>query len=244
MKALGTYLFLALFFMVACSKNNGSDPAPTKASISGSVILYDAGTNLLDKSGMKVSVEGTSPLISTTTENAGKFTLADVPFGTYTLVYEKAGYGTSKKSGIEHKNTGSSTVITTIPSFGQTSATTVTALTAEVVGTDVLVNATTDPAGNSSNRRYLRFFYSSAGNVSNTSYNNYSAIYIAQINPYTHTLSKSDLNSMGFVPGTTAYIRAYGESFWSNDYLDITNGKTVFPNLNSTTTNPVSFVVP
>lgn len=141
-------------------------------------------------------------------------------------------------------NTGTATVLTTISSFGQVSATAVTALTAEISGTDVLVNATTDPAGSSSNKRYLRFFYSANSDVSNTGQNSFSDVYIAQINPYTHTLSKTDLNNMNFASGTSVYVRAYGESFWSNSYVDATSGKPIFPNINSNSANSVSFVVP
>lgn len=238
------FTLLFVLFIAACSKDSNPDPVPAKANIIGSVILYDASVTPVDKSGMKVSVEGSSPLISAITDDNGKFTLADVPFGTYALVYEKSGYGTSKKAGIEHKNTGSATVLTTIPSFGQVSATAISSLTAEISGTDVLVNATTDPPGNSANKRYLRFFYATNSNVSNDNYNSFSDVYIAQINPYTHTLSKTDLNNMNFASGTTVYVRAYGESFWSNSYIDAASGKTIFPNLNSSSANSVSFVVP
>lgn len=83
MIALKFALFFALFIAAACSKDGGRDPVPAKANITGSVILYDASVTQVDKSGMKVSVECSSPLISATTDNNGKFTLTDVPFGTY-----------------------------------------------------------------------------------------------------------------------------------------------------------------
>lgn len=120
-------------------------------------------------------------------------------------------------------------MLTTIPSFGQLSATTVTKLTAETSGTDFLVNATTDAGGNSANKRYIRFFYAVSSDVSNINYISFSDIYTAQINPYTHTLSNTDLNNRNFVSGTTVYVKAYGESFWSNSYIDGVSGKTISP---------------
>jgi len=83
--------------LFSCS-NNDNEPTPaTKAAISGSVILYDEGTSLLDKSNMNVKVLGTTPLIQTTTKAEGKFVLPEVPFGTYTLEYSKTGFGSYKK---------------------------------------------------------------------------------------------------------------------------------------------------
>nr|WP_315147788.1 hypothetical protein [uncultured Flavobacterium sp.] len=49
--------------LFSCSNNDNEPTTPTKAAISGSVILYDEGTTLLDKSNMNVKVVGTSPLI-------------------------------------------------------------------------------------------------------------------------------------------------------------------------------------
>jgi len=83
--------------LFSCSSNDNEPILPTKAAISGSVILYDEGTTLLDKSNMNVKIVGTSPLIQTTTNAEGKFTLPEVPFGTYTLEYSKTGFGSYKK---------------------------------------------------------------------------------------------------------------------------------------------------
>ncbi|MBL0342750.1 MAG: hypothetical protein IPP71_18780 [Bacteroidetes bacterium] len=37
----------------------------------------------------------------------------------------------------------------------------------------------------------------------------------------------------GFNRGDTVYVVAYGESFYSNIYIDPANGKKVFPNVNA-----------
>ena len=72
----------------------------------------------------------------------------------------------------------------------------------------------------------------------------YSATYVAQINPFQVTLSQTDLINAGFTSGQTVYVKAYGESYWSNEYLDSDLNKMIFPNLNLSTTNSVSFIVP
>ena len=70
----------------------------------------------------------------------------------------------------------------------------------------------------------------------------YSSTYISQINPYTLSLSQSDLINMGFATGTAVYVKVYGESFWSNDYAS--GSLRRFPNLNSNSADAVSFIVP
>lgn len=237
--------FFVVLMLISC--NGDDDPAPdpiTTANIIGSVNLYDNGTNQIDNTGMTVKIDGSSPMVSATTDIDGNFTLADVPFGTYTLVYEKPGFGTFKKFEIEHTNAVSSTAIANSPSLGQMSTTQITNLETNLSGNDVIISVTTDPSGNSNNERYIRFFYSTSANVSDENYTNYSEGLISQINPYEKTLTSSDLSNMGFSSGATVYVRVYGDSFWSNEYDDPDLGRRVFPNLNSASANAVSFIVP
>jgi hypothetical protein len=143
------YTFLLLLISFLSCKNSSTDnivPA-TDADITGFVLLYDKAISLLDNSGMKVSIQGSSPLISATTDANGKFVLSDVPFGTYTLVYEKTGYGTYKKPDVVHSTGGSPTFLSNTPSLGKVSTTTFTNLSTSQDGSNVLVAVTTNPAG-------------------------------------------------------------------------------------------------
>ncbi len=243
------YLILGLIVLVgfnSCSKDEEETPQPiTKANIIGSVNLYDEGVSQINNSNMTVKVEGTSPIISTTTDANRDYTLSDVPFGTYTISYEKAGFGSFKKFSIEHNNsTGSSTVITETPSLGQSSTTQITAISATLNGNNVEISITTDPAGNNGNTRYLRYFLSANSNVDNENYTLHSEGIVSQINPRVITLSQSDLTNAGFSSGSTVYDKAYGDSFWSNAYDDPDLERKIFPNLNMTSANYVSFIVP
>ncbi|HAN64809.1 MAG TPA: carboxypeptidase regulatory-like domain-containing protein [Chitinophagaceae bacterium] len=240
MRILGLLILMGLS---SCSKD--SDPiVATRANISGSVNLYDEGTTPSDKSGMTVSVVGLTPAVSSVTDSDGKFLLADVPFGTYTLSYAKAGYGTYQKPSVVHSNTGTSTVITSTPSLGKVSTTQVTLAEVRTSGSDIILSATTNPAGSSGNRRYIRFFLSNSASVSKDNYSYVSPAFVAQINPFETTLTAANLSSWGFASGQTVYIKVYGDSFWSNEYEDAGLGRKVFPNLNATASNTVSFLVP
>lgn len=231
--------------MLSCGSDTDSDSLPrTAADIVGSVNLYDEGTNALDNSGMQVRVEGSSPLIAATTDANGRFVLSDVPFGTYTLVYEKEGFGTFKKHEVLHENTGTTTPITETPSLGQRSTTEITDLGVERLAGELILRITTEPAGNSANRRYVRYLLGTESSLDLENYRAFSPVFVAQINPFELTLSQTDLQDAGFTSGQTVFVRAYGDSFWSNAYLDPELGYTVFPNVHPNAAEPVSFVMP
>lgn len=238
-----TFGLIILLGISSCSKDEDPTPDPiTKANISGSVNLYDEGTTQIDNSNMTVKVEGTTPAISATTDANGDFTLSDVPFGTYTILYEKSGFGTFKKFDIEHEN--NATAILNTPSIGEISTTQITNLEANVSGNDIIISVTTNPAGSNGNTRYVRYFLSTDSNVSSENYTYFSPGLVSQINPKEITLSNNDLTSAGFSTGETVFVKVYGDSFWSNEYNDPDLGRNVFPNLNMTSTNSVSFIVP
>jgi hypothetical protein len=230
--------------MASCSDNGDSvtDPNPvTKGNIVGSVNLYDEGTNEVEGSGMTVILEGTS--FSSTTNGDGEFTLNDVPFGTYTVVYEKSGYGTFKKFNVVHQ--GGNTFITQNPSLGQQSTTSITELNAGSSDDfPVILSVTTDPEGSQADSRYIRFFFSTNENVSSTNYEGVLDAFKVNITPYNLNLSIESLAALDFPVGSTVYVKCYGDSFWANNYTDPVSGREIFPNLNSNAAPAVSFVMP
>lgn len=235
-------MFILAIATVSCSSDDSNNDPITKANITGSVNLYDEGTTLLDESNMLVKVVGTNPLITALTNSNGQFVLEDVPFGTYTIEYEKEQYGVFKKFNFSHQ--GNANAITEIPSLGKTSSTEITDLLVNIVNGQVVFSITNSPAGNNSNRRYVRYFLSTSATVSNSNYMYHSPTFISQINPYQSTLTQTELINAGFTSGQTVYVKAYGESYWSNEYLDVNLNKKVFPNLNTVSANAVSFIVP
>ena len=88
---------------------------------------------------MIVKVVGTE--ITATTDVDGDFNLIDVPYGIYTLSFDRAGQGTFKMIGLEHNNTCSSTFITD--------------LEANLSVNDVTLSITTNPAGSNGNYTYF-----------------------------------------------------------------------------------------
>ncbi len=242
-KTILILLFSVILFCTSCQNDDPIEPA-TNANIIGSVNLYDEGTNPLPKDGMMVSVAGSSPLISTFTDAEGSFVLPGIPFGNYTLSFEKAGFGKFNKVGVVHSNTGSSTVIMPSPSLGQISTTTITGLTSISGPSNSKLTITTAPAPTSQVPRYIRVFYSKSPSVSFFNYTQYSTVYKHPSNSSDLVLGIKDLQEMGFNAGDIVYARVYGDSFWSNDYDNPESGKREFPNLNTVTLDAVSFIVP
>lgn len=243
MKNFSFWLLISAIVFFSCEGNDSDSEPDTVADINGSVLLFTEGSAAAANSGgMKVTVDGTNPSLSVVTDGLGKFTIRDVPFGTYTLVYEKDGYGTFKRGAVQHKAGG--TFLTDIPSFGQLSTTRVTEFRINPSGTSLQVTATTDPGGNSGNRRYLRFFFSTQSTVSSSNYLAFSPTFISQENPFGKFFTANEIAALGLTPGTIVFVRAYGDSFFGNSYVDPVSGKTVFPNLNASSVPAVQVTIP
>jgi len=238
-----SFLLFLVLGIASCTKDENLIPETvTKANIIGSVNLYDESTTHKDNSGMIVSIAETTPVISATTDIDGNFTLTDVPFGKYTLVYTKTGFGTYKKLDIEHINTGKSTIIYNTPSLGESSSTQITNLDTKIEANNIVLSITTTPAGNNGNIKYIRYFLSPKSNVSNINYTYFSAGLISKINPKEVVLTAKILSDAGFSSGETIFVKVYGDSFWSNQYENLQ--RMIFPNLNPNTAEAVSFIVP
>lgn len=241
---------LGFFFLFnSCGKDDsGSNQPPTNpvdAPISGQVMLYDESVAEADKSGMTVTVDSTSPPQKAVTGADGKFVIPYIGFGNKILIFEKPGYGTYKLINVVHNyNNGSGTVITTVPSLGKISNTSVVGLGISASAASVTITVTTSPAGTSNIPKYVRLFLNSRAGVSNVLYQKALDIVVANTNPIDKILTKAELNALGFASGTTLYIRAYGESFHSNNYDDPVSGRMVYPNLNLTTVAAASIIVP
>src|SRR5690349_2827048 len=93
--SLATILFIlcTLSFWGCDSELSPSDL--TRGDIIGSVVTMDTlNKAIVGRAGVTVRIEGTN--FVGISDSAGYWQLKDVPLGTYTLVYEKAGFGTKK----------------------------------------------------------------------------------------------------------------------------------------------------
>lgn len=228
-------LTLGLMLSYSCTKEIDF----TEGNITGNVNLFDETNNPLDESGMTITVQGTS--ISATTDANGTFDLPNVPFGTYTLVYSKSGYGTFKRHNILHENTP--TFMTGSNNLSQVSSTSISGASVNISGDTAIVSFSTTPAASTINERYYRVFYSTDMNVSNTNFEHSSDDRLAtNSTPSTFKVLYSDLISMGYQSGETVFCKIYGDAYYSNEYTD--NGVMVYPNVNATSSSVQTIVIP
>jgi hypothetical protein len=240
-----------LFSLSACSKENTTTVQASAGKMIGTIQTWDDKTiSTNDAGGISIVLNNlTGFSSSTTTDASGKFLFENLPYDVYDMVISKAGYGTLKVFGISHTSSSSSlfTLLPTI-SFGKISTTSVTSFS--VAGNTfngmpgVSFNYAFNPSPSTSNRAFIRYFLSTTPDVSNTNYQAYSSIYNFSSLSNMAGFTSNDLVGMGFTVGQTVYVRMYGDSFKSNDFMDPNTSKREFPNINNTTTTAISFVVP
>src|SRR5437764_14365972 len=104
--------YTRLFFAAAmagilfsgCKETTVVSPA-APGNITGYVQLYDTLSQpLADQSGVTVSLPGTS--ISAQSDRSGKWTLQNVPPGTYTIFFSKDGYSSMKDFNLQFIGNG------------------------------------------------------------------------------------------------------------------------------------------
>jgi len=238
-------IVLAITIMVisACDKQDEPEPiVGTHGVLKGKVKLYNDGTTEMPKEGMIVSIFGSKPLISDTTDANGNFEFKNLVYGTYSISFSKTNYGFSIINRISHYT--ATTTINKLIELGQFSTTETTAIQAKDTLGSIQISVTTKIAGTTNKPRYIRLFYHTTDQVSSTDFSNYSAVIVATTNPTIIRLNPHMIEDMGFEKGSVVWVKAYGDSYYSNDYIDPLKGKHIFPNLNLKSAAADSFIVP
>jgi len=249
-------LAVALTSWTSCSKadggGSGGGGTSNKGVITGTVNVYDDKgiLNADDKTGVKVvALNGTTQVGNAATLSTGKYTLANLPYGTYDLAFSRADIGQYKIYGVQvsNANANSTTTVSTVQ-LGQISGTSITDFS--YVGNTfggapgITYSISVSPSPSSSGRGYFRVFLSSSASVSKDNYVGYTDVRSIISNRANGGFTKDELTGFGFTSGQTVYIIAYGESPQTNEYTDATTGKKVFPNLNAVNRPAISVVVP
>ncbi len=235
---------LFVFILFSCKKDTATNNI-SLGKLSGSIQTWDDKLNSInDALGITVSI-GNLPNTTTTTDANGRFSFDNLPYDEYEIVITKSGYGTKKVIGVKHASTA-----TTIPVIGFGKVSTTTVSTFSVIGNTfngepgVSFNYAFSPAPTTSNRSFVRYFFSNAATVSNTNYSAFSSLKSYSSNISFAGFTNGELAAMGFTSGQTIFVKVYGDSFQSNDYIEPNSGLRIFPNLNNTSPAAVSFVMP
>ena len=241
-------LAIVAIAFTSCTKEGPEGPAGKDATLKGSIIgyvkLYDEfGKEITDKSGVNVTIDGASPAVTATTDATGKFTVNNLPTGTYDIIVSKTGYATDKSMGFPfvggvkpiYENYNLSQISNTVVSELDT-------LLKEEWGNvrTYLTYKLTNP--NAVNKKVrFRLFMSTDPNVSSTNYILNTTYGVDKVG---NGESSFYVNYDEFPVGTKIYMVAYGESENYSTLYDYATGKHTYITLNATKSNVISYTRP
>ncbi len=240
-------IFLLLAVAVcSCSKQGPQGPAGddgkyTEGSIEGYASAYNQfGLEVLtDKNNITFTVEGSNPVISGSTNEKGKVSLKNIPFGTYNLLVSKNEYATTKILGF---NVLGDSAINTFGAISLIQKSTVkySNLVVQLLNNTWSFTFNTDQVKN--DNFILRYFLSTSADVSPNKYlytgvrnsSNYNQI----MNIYQNSTEFS------FASKTKLYICFYGHNWRDNGFTNLQTGLKEYPSLSDKGTNVVELTMP
>jgi len=235
---------IASMFIVSCKEKEKEDPIDsitTNSNIEGSVKLYNEFGEKVSNERMLVHLEGGPGYFYGETEKDGSFLILNAAYyPNYTIVYEKEGFGTYKKTNYNHEYTGSVGHIGEIPNLSEKSSTTVSQFNAEMINDSLHLEVTLG-SKIKSRGRYIRFLFHTIPEISHDTFKFHTGRFTINASHHTLILTKEYLEGLGLQSGVKYYVQAYGASYFSNSY----NG--VLPNLGYTEGIAVptdSFIMP
>jgi len=229
------------------SKTPSSSVNPP-AKLVGYVGLHDEhGGGILD-TGVTITLSNANPVKAVTTDFHGRFEIDSITPGTYDLTYEKTGYGTYKAFGFVLPG-GNTAVSAGKINLVKLATAVVDSLAVDTSSSDhILFSAFLHPSSGDSSGKSVRFFVGMDDpNVSMSGYSftdtDYGTItYNSSRNMVQYCLPVKQVSNY-VVKNLPLYAVAYGAPDDNPGYFDITSGNTVWPALNNTKSNVVTFQV-
>jgi hypothetical protein len=247
-----------LLFSISCKKSQVENQ---NSVLDGEVTLFDEGSQKIDNSGIKISIENSDPEISTLTDSKGNFSLeAKNVRESFAIVFEKPGIGAYKRFFkksedrvlYEMYNDGVYREVNQKQYYeiGSKSTVVVNSMTADVINGTLKLNINVS-SPNTTGDKYIRILLqkdlpSISINTITKVIKNVSIKYAVKNgnNEFNICLACS-AECQGYLPGDKIYMTAYGDALYSNDYTNIHTGEWMFPNLKFVANNPVtSFQIP
>ncbi len=238
-KHISLFSAITVVLLIAGCKGDTGPAGPSlTGNMTGFVTLFQSdGSGATDKSGVTVSIQGTS--LSATTDSTGKWSMNGLTTGSYTVTYTKVGYGMTEQQGVQFVGGDEAYFLGKIlmsepPNFSVSldPIKTVADSNAFVVwfkvnamqwtevygliavGTDSNVNGA-DPT------KYLFSTMSLVDNFLGTPDTSAQEI----------SISESTLQAAGFISGEPAYVVVYPLGTKYSSYLDHTTGRTAYTSL-------------
>jgi hypothetical protein len=212
--------------------DQGEKGSFVNGTIVGSVKFYDSlGSMLNDFSGIKIAVEGISPEINVTPNVEGIFTIENIPYGTYNLLYGGNGIGLYKNYSVKVAGWAAPVILDPIRLY-QTVKNPVTSFEIKaIVGDNLWISGLAKLSTGHCNNFHI--YVSDSPDVSNVNYK-FRANDGVFDSEKEMDFSAGPLDYYGFEKGSTVYVVIYGAAANGQSlYTDINTGKTVVPSVSN-----------
>jgi len=233
-------IILALIIVSFASCKKKIETMQYTGTIIGYVTIWDkTDINALDFDGVTVSI-GDS--ISVVTDNAGKFILDSIPFGTYDIKYEKKGFTSFTKYGYQFVGDSETPAYLGTIHMIEMPTHYVTNLSIDEISLNYPPYTRISISGNIvNNGEYckIKVYYDDNENVSQTKYSGY--FYLSYLDDNFNVTQDIDISKLN---GTKIYMVAYG--YYSGSYTfqyDPETGQSLNPTFTKMS-NVASFTIP
>lgn len=254
-------LLLGFAFLIFSCKKSTVENTERELVLKKTVELFDEATKRIDNSGIRVSIENSTPLISTVTNEQGEFLLPlnNAPQA-FAVVFEKEGMG-DYKTYFKKSETRDLYEMLTDQQYhlvntdqpyqlGSKSTVTVNSINAEISGNKLKLKFNISSAGGP-DQKYIRILLQkdlpglNLKNVSQNVKNIGSVLAMRDGDNAFEFCLECFMYCHQYTPGSRIYITAYGDALYSNSYTDLPTGQWKYPNLKFVENNPVaSFDIP
>ncbi len=238
--------------LTSCDKEHSENPENSernglKGDLIGWITAYNEfGVKYENRSGILVTLEGSNPLITATTDSNGKYQVFNLSQGTYNISVSKAGFTKTISQGFSFTG-GAGTPRIFGLSITEPSTLPATQLTM-VKDTINKANQMYFEVINNNNPNFLsqqyRYFLSNKPNVSSSNFQFTSTTGSSpSLNGYKLYLRPQVIIDHNIYPtGSTVYIILYGDTSYKPTYLDEITGFNIYPSISPFPSNVVSFV--
>lgn len=255
-------LFFCLLF-TGCKKNTEAIQQSNKSTeLKGNVMLYDEGNQIQNPAGITVSIDNSVPVASSQTDKDGKFTLS-VPYSldSFSVSYSNPKIGTFKRyffrdaqGKFYYKDSDGN--IRGEDSFdeslGYKSSVIVNSFDLQLVNDSTLRVKCNISSPNKDGEKYVRLLIQkglpdiSINTVDKSDINTYGILIPVEIgdNNKDYCLKCSGI-CQNWLKEDQVFMTAYGDSWYSNIYIDRQSGQLTFPNLHRVNNSSIaSFNMP
>lgn len=229
--------------ILSCSDKNSEEPWELVGTVEGEVTLVtEFGTQEEIKGGATISFQAGNESKETISDAEGAYAAAEIPMGTYDVVFKKEGFATSTVRGT--RIIGGSMPLYLYQTLTRPSTTTITNLTAVPSGAYFILNSIVNH-GNTNPSPFvpLIVFVGTSADVSSQNYvfsRNYNFMEPSGAS-FNSTIY---IDKQAFPSGSTAYMIAYGMAYSYNILYNPETRLNEYVGLSATPSNVVSVKIP